>query len=158
MTTRKHKRLPIIGCAFSPDFRSAIENVEAYIDELRYYKPRGFSKLVKEGEAFIRGAELGIGADYYSEWKDDCDSLLTEWAQRVARNQYLIFGPFPDGGAIGFYVNTDGALEDCDLKVDDLSGIPRGFSGMVCEVNDHGNVTAMIFSRGRKCRELFSVV
>ena len=149
---------PILGCAFDPDQMNDLEQIQAYVDELRYYRPHGFGKLAREGEEFIRGAEMDAGVDYYSEWMSDCDSLLTEWAQRVARNQYLIFGPFEHGGAVGFYVNTDGALEDCDLQVADLSDIPRGFSGMVCEVNDHGNVTAMTFSRGRKCRELFSVV
>ena len=155
----KSTRRPVIGCAFDPDFRNQTGIIEAYISELQYYRPSGFSKLVKEGEKYIRAiAAERYDDDYSSEWMEDCDTLLTEWAQRAARNQYLIFGPFEHGGAVGFYVNTDGALGDCDLKVDDLSDVPRGFSGMVCEVNDHGNVTAFTFSRGRMTRELFTIV
>ena len=155
----KSTRRPVIGCAFDPDFRNQIGIIEAYLSELQYYRPHGFSKLAKEGEKYIRAiAAERYDDDYSSEWMSDCDNLLTEWARRSARNPYLIYGSFEHGGAVGFYVNTDGALEDCDLKVDDLSDVPRGFSGMVCEVNDHGNVTAFTFSRGRMTRELFSVV
>ena len=72
MKKRNQKR-PVIGCAFDPDQRNESENIAAYIHELRYYRP-------------------------------------------------------------------------------------RGFSGLVVDVTDHVNMTASMFSRGRKTRELFSIV
>lgn len=148
---------PILGCAFDPDQMNDLEQIQAYVDELRYYRPHGFGKLAREGEEFIRGAEMDAGVDYYSEWMSDCDSLLTEWARRVERHDYISFGPFDHGGAVGFYIDVESARDEADLIVDDLSEVPRGFTGLIVVVNDHGNVSAHRYSRG-KSRGLFAVV
>jgi len=155
---RKAKRRPVVGCAFDPDQRNEIGNIEAYISELEFYRPRGFSKLKKEGERYVALLDRERFDDVYSsEWMQECDHLLTEWARRVERHDYIGFGPFEHGGAVGFYNHVEGAFEDADLKVDDTGEVPRGFTGLVCRVSDHGNVTVYRCSRGR-FRELFSVV
>ena len=150
-------KCPILGSAFDPDQMNDIERVQAYVDELRYYRPRGFGKLAREGEEFIQGSHIGAGADFHNEWFNDCDALLTDWARRVERHDYISFGPFDPGGAVGFYVSAESAREEADLIVDDLSEVPRGFTGLVVGVTDHGNVYAYRYSRG-KSRELFAVV
>jgi len=146
---------PLIGCAFDPEQRNDQENIEAYLAELDYYRPRGSRALRVEG-ARLLSADDPYG-EWAHEWMHDADACLTEWARRVARHEYISFGPFEHGGAVGFYIDVDRAIEDADLRVDDLSEVPRGFSGFVVLVNDHGNVTGLQFSRGRR-RELFAVV
>lgn len=159
---------PVIGCAFDPDQRNEAGNIEAYINELRWYRPRGRGALIKEGSLYLRllarDARRGIPTDYdgtplacVDEWMRECDELLSDHARRIERHDYIGFGPFEHGGAVGFYIHVDGALEDADLKVDDLGEVPKGFTGLVCQVSDHGNVTAYRYSRG-KARELFSAV
>lgn len=147
------KRKPIIGCAFDPDQRNERGRVEAYIGELEYYRPRGFAGLRNEGARLNKTDDW----EWSNEWMTDCDNLLTEWARRELRHDFISFGPFEHGGAVGFYILTDNAIEEADLKVNDTSEVPRGFSGLVVHVNDHGNVTGYQYSRG-KSRELFAVV
>jgi hypothetical protein len=168
MTIRKHKRTPIIGPAFAGDFRDEAGRVQGYVDELRYYRPRGFSKLAIEGERMIARDARGVvdAFDHADFWKDGVEALLTEWGRRVARNDYLSFGAFYESGdgSVGFMVNTDAAIEDADHVVDDSyrgrndGELPKGFSGLYVHISDHGNVAAYTYSNGRKCRELFAVV
>jgi hypothetical protein len=145
------KKQPVLGPAFDQDQTDADGRVENYISELQYYRPRGFSKLVREGMTQAT-------RDDPDAWMTACEDLLTEWARRVTRNDYIYFGSFEMSGDVGFQINVDCACDDADLRVNDLSEIPRGFSGLVVKTNDHGNVTGHIFSRGRKIRELFAVV
>ncbi len=112
--------------------------------------------LIKEGESFDFEAFQDLG-QAVSEWMNDCDSALTEWAQARARHDFIWFGSFPDSGSVGFAVNVEGAQSDADLQISDLSELPRGFSGLAVLVNDHGNVSAFQCTRGKR-RELFSVV
>ena len=160
----KAKRQPVIGCAFDPDFRDDAGRVSAYLDELRYYRPRGYGKLAKEGDSYLKRIEADdqtLETAHWYEWMGDVDQMLTEWARRVLRHDYISYGPFPHGGAVGFYVSVDAFLDDCDLKVDDLGEVEKvmgkGFSGLIAQVSDHGNVTGFSYSRGR-ARELFAVV
>lgn len=159
MTPHKRTIVPVIGCAFDPDQRDEAGRIVAYLDELRYYRPRGFFKLAKEGELYVRSIpDDPVSADCVTEWMMECDTLLTEWARRVTRHDYIVYGPFEHGGAVGFYIDVDGALEDCaPLKVSDLGEVPKGYTGLVCQVSDHGNVSAYLYSRGRY-RNLFNVV
>jgi hypothetical protein len=153
MKTRK--RFPMLGSAFDSHQRDERENVQAYIDELQYYGKRRFAKLIQDGEMMLGNPDYR--ADCTNDWQNDCDSALSQWAQERTRCDYYQFGPFPNSGDIGFYVDVDSALSDADLRIDDLSELPRGFSGLAVQVNDHGNVTAWQVSNGRK-RELFAVV
>ena len=166
MTIRKHKRRPILGPAFDADQMNDGERIAAYVAELRYYRPRGFSKLAIEGERIARAMEGDDTAkaceacEQADEWKDDVDTMLTEWARRVSRNPYIVFGCFPHSGDVGFMVDADAAIEDADHIVNDRSRdrqtTPRGFSGMLVHISDHGNVSAYHYSNGRNCRELFA--
>lgn len=74
---------------------------------------------------------------------------------------YAYFGAHPgDGSDFGFWPIDDvpGAVdEDSGLVVADISEIPRGFSGPVLLVNDHGNMTLYAYSRGRG-REVWAIV
>lgn len=68
-----------------------------------------------------------------------------------------------DGADYGVWVSWDSLEDDTRgeepeaLKVNDLSGVPRGHRGMVLLVNDHGNATLYNVTRG-KFREIWSVV
>lgn len=168
----KHKRTPYLGSQFDSHQRSLVENVQAYCDVLAYFRPRGFSKLTKEGAALIAtmckaqrmddaekgNAIEGEATEAAGELMRDCDEMLTAWARRVERHDYIAFGPFEHNGDVGFYISTESAIEEADLQIDAGDEIPRGFSGLLVEVSDHGNVTASHYSRGRKTRELFAVV
>lgn len=140
---------PIIGPAFDPDQMNEREQADAYAAELRYYRPRGFSRTARD----LDRANL----EYVCDTMTAADDILTEWGRRVTRNPYLCFGPFPQGGAVGFYYDVDTALADVDMKVDSTAEVPRGFSGLVAQISDHGNVTIYAYSRGRS-REVLSAV
>ena len=162
--TKRTKRRPIIGPAFDADQRNEPERIAAYVAELRHYRPRGFSKLAREGEKIERqmwrdaDSERTDAWDHADSFKQECEDLLTEWARRIEGHDYISFGPFDYSGDVGFYINADGVTEDADLCLDAGDDVPRGFSGLAVFVTDHGNVTAQRFARGRMVRELFSVV
>lgn len=74
---------------------------------------------------------------------------------------YFYFGAHPgDGSDYGWWLPDDFLQEwkdYGDLKVDDLSEVPRGYTGEVLHVNDHGNMSLYVYSRG-KGRELWAIV
>lgn len=160
--TRRTMQKPILGCAFDPDQRNERGRVEAYIGELEYYRPRTFAKLRDEGKALLRKPDEHEDWQHATEWSDECDSLLSDHAQRYGL-EYVSYGPFEHGGAIGFKVNHESAIEDADHIVDDSRNgrndgdLPRGFTGLYVHVSDHGNVSAYRYVRG-KSRELWSIV
>ena len=160
MTLRK--RQPTIGEAFDAHFMNDSERVAAYVRELRHYRPRGFSALAREGDKLAEDLDSPTcspdAADIMDSWFTDVESMLTDWARRVARNDYVCFGPFENVGSVGFYYAVDSAMEDCDIQLDAGDSVPRGFSGMAAFVTDHGNVAVRRYSRGRMTRELFDVV
>jgi hypothetical protein len=146
----------LIGPSFDQEQTNEEGRVENYISELRYRRPRGFAKLAKEGASILR--QYGNDEQTFAfEWMQECDELLSAWAQRVTGSCYIAFGPFEHTGDVGFYALVESAQEDADLTVDDTSEVPKGFSGLVAQVSDHGNVSIYLYSRGRS-RELFSVV
>jgi hypothetical protein len=161
---RTHKRSPLLGPSFDCDQMNEPERIEAYIADLEYYRPCGFSKLVRDGRKIVNtmwkdaDAERTDAWDFGGDWKDRVEDLLTAWARRVERHEYISYGGFPDSGDVGFYINVDGAQEDADLTLDAGESVPRGFSGLLVTITDHGNVSAFTYSRGRKYRELFAVV
>jgi len=162
MKTRK--RMPAIGEAFDADQMNDPERIESYIRELEYYKPRGFSKLVKEGRAIVRTMWADAESDrmnvwdFGHEWKLEAEALLTNWARRVERHEFISFGPFPYSGSTGFSIDVESARDCADAVLEAGESVPRGFSGMAFFVNDHGNVHAQRFARGRMVRNLFDVV
>jgi len=84
---------------------------------------------------------------------EDCFNLLNEIAP-----PYFYFGSHPgDGADFGFWL-SDGFDMDFDgLKVSDLSEIPKGYTGEILHINDHGNMSLYYASRGR-LREIWAVV
>ena len=157
---RKTQRRPVLGSAFKQDQTNDEERLTNYVYELRYYRPRGFSKLAHEGDTIIAG--LQIDADGAAEnacaLMQEIDDMLTEWARRVTRNDFICFGPFEDSGSVGFYIDVESAKESADAIVGDTGELPRGFSGLALQISDHGNVTGLAYSRGRCTREIFAVV
>lgn len=158
----KRNRLPIIGEAFDSHRMNDVDRILAYVRELEFYRPRGFAKLAKEGDAIaqeILSDECSPdAAESMDSWIDDVESMLTEWSRSRLRHHYVYFGTVENCGSIGFFYSVDSALEDCDIRLDAGDSVPRGFSGMAAFVTDHGNVTIQTLSRGRKCREILSVV
>ena len=64
---------------------------------------------------------------------------------------YFSFGSHPgDGAAYGWWLD-ESFPDDCfdGLKVSDTSEVPRGYTGEVLHVNDHGNCTLYTANRGR---------
>lgn len=155
-------RKPILGSAFDADFMNDAGRVSCYLQELRYYRPRGFSALAKGGRkllAELESDECGFdAAEWLDEWRDEVEDTLTKWARRVTRNEYVCFGQFEHAGSVGFYYAVESALEDCDLRLDAGNSVPRGFTGQAAFVTDHGSVTVRRYSNGRMTRELFDVV
>ena len=105
---KREMQRPSLGCAFDPDQRNEREIVEAYISELEWYRPRGFAKLRSEGVKLLNKEDDHEDWQWAAVWRVDCDNLLTEHAQHYGL-QHFIYGPFEHGGAVGYYVNIEGA-------------------------------------------------
>jgi hypothetical protein len=149
----KHKRSNI--GTVSHGTMKASDLVPAFIYELRAQTPtrRAHLSLCARIEKAIDSC-----ADY--DLSEDIDFDLEELFD--ALNEYapegFYFGAHPgDGADFGFWL-SESFIEDFDgLKVDGLSQVPRGYSGLVLDVNDHGNVSLYKASRGR-LRELWAIV
>ena len=113
---KNRERMPVIGEAFDADQMNDVEHVESYVSELEYYRPRGFSKLAREGRKLARDmwraveSDRAYALDQFNEWKGDVEALLTEWARHMVRHDYISFGPFEMSGSVGFFVDG-GPLE-----------------------------------------------
>lgn len=159
---KNRQRMPVIGSAFDSDFRNDAGRCTGYADGLRYYRPRGFSRLARELEAIAARIEADKArpddGQAMSEAMDEADDILTQWARTRAGHGYIYFGHAPDASCVGFWADIENAQEDADLTLGAGDTVPRGFSGLAVFVTDHGNVSAATFSRGRKTRTLFEVV
>lgn len=163
----KLRRRPIVGPDFDTHQMDEGDRIRAYINTLNWYQPSGYTLLALDGQKLLPIVDAAdVKADAFddtpycgvSEWMQKCDECLTDWARRIERNQYITFGPFPDAGDVGFYYDVESALAEADLKIAAGDKPPTAFTGLLIEVNDHGNVTASTYSRGRRTRELFAVV
>lgn len=158
----KPKNMPIIGSHFDCGRMNLSDRFRAYADQLEFYRPRGFSGLATRLRVTANRLDRDTtGADFLDDGvdlMDAADEMLTAWAQRVERHGFIYFGPFENSGDVGFQIATDNAIEEADIQLDAGETVPRGFSGMAVFVNDHGNVFAFSYSRGRKTRTLFDVV
>lgn len=71
---------------------------------------------------------------------------------------YFYFGAHPgDGADFGWWLSETIEQDFDGLKVNDTSEVPKGYSGEVLHVNDHGNLTLYSASRGR-LHEVWAVV
>lgn len=130
--------------------------IPALMDELASQKPcrKEHKKLLRE----IRRSMTEL-KDNYFESEDamhDCESLfdaLNEYAP-----PYFYFGAHPGNDSDYGYWLSEYWEESFDgLKVSDTSDIPRGYTGEVLYVNDHGNATLYRVVRGRRY-EIWSIV
>lgn len=71
---------------------------------------------------------------------------------------YFSFGSHEgDGADYGWWLSSSFEEDFDGLKVSDTSEVPTGYAGEVLHVNDHGNITLYVYSRGRG-REVWAVV
>lgn len=71
---------------------------------------------------------------------------------------YFYFGAHPgDGSDYGYWLSDDFQNEFEGLQVEDLTDVPRGYTGEVLHVNDHGNMTLYRAVRGR-LYEIWAIV
>lgn len=136
--------------------------IPSFIWELEHQTPtkRAHLKLIREIESrMLEENGSGENDESYFDSEDcqyDLESLfdaLDEYAP-----PYFYFGAHPgDGSDYGFWL-SESFQEDFDgLKVSDTSEVPKGFTGEVLHVSDHGNMTLYAYSRGRS-RELWGIV
>lgn len=156
----RRKRSPILGEAFDTRTMEGEDIIRAYINVLEHYRPRGFRALANTGDDMVDALErsdLHL-LDGLDAWKEEVSRLLTEWARRVDRHDFIAFGSLAGTTLVGFWIDVPAAQDEADIRLPAGDSVPRGFSGMAVFVNDHGNVDALSYSRGRATRTLFSVV
>lgn len=110
-------------------------------------------------KALAKSITAAMESDGYfdsEESHDDLGALFTALDEYAP--EYFYFGGHPGNGAdYGFWLSEDFLEEFDGLKVSDLADVPRGHSGEVVVVNDHGNMSLYSYSRG-KSKEIWSVV
>ncbi len=118
------------------------------LDSLRL--SRGHRKLVREALAY----------DPDTCEPENADELLDALFEALDCYcpPYAYFGAHPgDGADYGVWVSDSLEDEFDGLVVSDTSEVPKGYTGEVLHVNDHGNMTLYSYSRGRS-REVWSLV
>lgn len=106
---------------------------------------REFRALLKECESYTPDDAPDIVNDLFD--------ALQEFAP-----PYFYFGAHPgDGSDYGFWMYEDMQSDFDGLQVSDASEVPRGYSGEVLHVNDHGNMTLYRYVRGRSY-EIWGIV
>jgi hypothetical protein len=127
--------------------------IPAFIAELRWQKPlkREHRKLIREIEKAMKQE------DYFdNDASDDLEALFNALDEYCL--PYFYFGAHPGDGADYGYWLSDGFEDEFDgLKVNDTSEVPKGYTGEVLYVNDHGNCTLYAYSRGRS-RKVWAIV
>jgi hypothetical protein len=131
--------------------------IPTLISELQRQKPlhREHRKLIRE----IQDSQRRMKSPAYYENEQaswDLDALFD--ALDCYSPPYFSFGSHPgDGADFGWWLSECFAEDFDGLKVSDTSEVPRGFTGEVMHVNDHGNLTLYAYSRGR-AREVWAIV
>lgn len=128
--------------------------IPSFVDELRSQSP-----CKREHRKLAREIESRLNQDGYYESEDadyDLESLFDALDTYCA--PYFYFGAHPGDGADYGYWLSEGFEDDFDgLKVTDLCEVPKGYTGEVLHVNDHGNMSLYAYSRGRR-REVWAIV
>jgi hypothetical protein len=118
-------------------------------------------RLTRAERAKVRDIEKRMRApDYYDSEDSDCD--LNEDLFDILGNHcppFCWFGAHEgDGCDFGVWFSSESFEDACQqgevLKVADLANVPRGHSGMVAQVSDHGNLELYRAVNGR----LYSVL
>jgi hypothetical protein len=94
-------------------------------------------------------------------WQDEISDFDLEELFSVLNAHslpYFSFGSHEgDGADYGWWLPSSFDEDFDGLRVSDTSEVPRGYTGEVLHVNDHGNITLYSYSRGRS-REVWGVV
>jgi hypothetical protein len=153
-----------MGSVSSGTLRSE-DLIDSFTYELRHQKPlsRQHRKMLREIERRIashqRLQRRHPEMENYFDTEDASEDVqeLCDALECYALPGFY-FGTHPgDGSDFGFWL-SDSFVDDFDgLRVDDTSEIPRSYRGEVLHVNDHGNVTLYVATRG-KLREVWGIV
>jgi hypothetical protein len=135
--------------------------IESFIYELQQQRPlhRSDRATIKRIEASIKanGGELDGYCEQLPEHASEDVNALIDALNEYAPHGFY-FGSHPgDGADFGFWLEESFIEEFDGLKVSDTSEVPARYSGHVLLVNDHGNVSLYMYSRG-KAREIWAVV
>jgi hypothetical protein len=130
-----------------------------YADSLRLSKAeRKQVTKIKHTASKIANGRFGDNDAY---WQDVVADWDLEALFDILNNHspaYAYFGSHPGNGAdYGFWLVEDWEESFDGIKVNDTGEVPKGYTGEVLHVNDHGNVTLYVASRGR-LREVWALV
>jgi hypothetical protein len=113
-----------------------------------------YNKLNKEWDT------LPMESSWTDEHIEQAEYMLEELFDILNNHApaYAYFGSHPgDGADYGFWLVEDWEESFDGIKVNDTGEVPKGYTGEVLHVNDHGNVTLYVASRGR-LREVWALV
>jgi len=131
--------------------------IPAFLDALDSFKlSRNERNAVR---AISKKARNSHRNNYYNltETADaDLDELFDILNNQAPAGVYF-GGHAGDCADYGFWIDVEFETNFDGLKVSDLAEVPKGHSGEVLHVNDHGNMTLYAYRRGR-AKEIWSVV
>jgi hypothetical protein len=145
---RKQKQLigSVSHATMNPDHL-----IPRFIDAIEYFAPRRAGKLRKELDTLTNEEDKDL---FLNETLFDA---LNEYAPA-----YFYFGSHPgDGCDYGFWLSEQwdqDLIDNGGIKVNDLSELPKGFTGEFAVVNDHGNATLYYRSANWRIVEVWAVV
>lgn len=160
---KRHRKLNI-GSVSHATMRPE-DLIPSFIWELKSQTPtrRKHLKLIREIESNIGrydGEKSADSVEFYYQ-SDECTEHLQELFEALDEYAppYFYFGSHPgDGSDYGFWL-AENFQDDFDgLKVDGISEVPRGYTGECLIVNDHGNMSLYVFTRGRITRTCWDLV
>lgn len=108
-------------------------------------------KLTIAHKKLAKEISARMGSDDYYE-SEELDYDLGELFDALEEYcmPYFWFGAHPgDGADYGYWLSETFEEDFDDLKVSDLSEIPKNHTGEVLLINDHGNMTLYNCARGR---------
>jgi hypothetical protein len=144
--------------------------IPAFIDCLKDQKPNHHRKLIREIESRMYADNCPTCGQWHDpEFDGDCREDSERYASYFdsesaqydlneslfdALNEYcppyFYFGSHPgDGSDYGFWLDENWEDSSDGIKVSDSSEIPKGYTGEVAIVSDHGNVSLYRCSRGK---------
>jgi hypothetical protein len=136
--------------------------IPSFIDELESQKPlhQAHRKLITRIQKNIAHPSDSTveDANYWDseDSQEDLNDLFDALGEYCL--PYFYFGAHPgDGSDYGYWLSESFTEDFEGLKINSGDSIPKGYTGEVLSVTDHGNITLYICYRGRM-REIWSVV
>ena len=73
---KRTNRRPVLGPEFDGDQMNVTERIKAYCETLEYYRPRGCTKLIRDGLAMINDDIEGRhhALEFWTEWANEAGS------------------------------------------------------------------------------------